>query len=69
MAYVWQTSITSGNVSCIENGKYLPSSTALIELSQVLDCSIDWILTGNTSTDNISESDRKLLEYFFLLHP
>ena len=41
-----KTSISSGNLSCIENGKYLPSATALIELSAILDCSIDWILTG-----------------------
>jgi len=44
-----QTSISSGNLSCIENGKYLPSAVALIELSKVLKCSIDWILTGEPS--------------------
>lgn len=49
-----KTSISSGNLSCIENGKYLPSSIALLELSKILECSIDWILTGKSS---ISESD------------
>ncbi len=48
-----KTSISSGNLSCIENGKYLPSAVALLELSKILDCSIDWILTGQSS---ISES-------------
>lgn len=48
-----ETSISSGNLSCIENGKYLPSAIALLELSKILDCSIDWILTGKSS---ISES-------------
>lgn len=66
-----QTSVTSGNLSCIENGKYLPSSVALLELSRVLDCSIDWILTGkssinkNTSYLDITDAtDRKLLNFF-----
>lgn len=65
------TSISSGNLSCIENGKYLPSATALIELSQILDCSIDWILTGNSKISNITDpldildsNEKKLLLYF-----
>lgn len=65
------TSVTSGNLSCIENGKYLPSSTALLELSRVLDCSIDWILTGESviskksSFLDITDSmDEKLLNLF-----
>lgn len=49
-----ETSISSGNLSCIENGKYLPSAVALLELSTILNCSIDWILTGKSS---ISECD------------
>ena len=48
-----ETSISSGNLSCIENGKYLPSAVALLELSKILDCSVDWMLTGKSS---ISES-------------
>ncbi len=65
------TSISSGNLSCIENGKYLPSATALIELSHVLNCSIDWILTGESKISNIEESldildsnEKKLLLYY-----
>lgn len=42
-----RTHISSGNLSCIENGKYLPSAVALIELSQILNCSVDWILMGS----------------------
>lgn len=41
--------ISSGNLSGIETGRYLPSAVALIELSKILDCSIDWILTGDSS--------------------
>lgn len=39
--------ISSGNLSSIESGKILPSSMALIGLSKILNCSIDWILKGN----------------------
>lgn len=42
------TGISSGNMSGIESGKSLPSASALIELSKILDCSVDWILTGNS---------------------
>lgn len=69
-----QTSVTSGNLSCIENGKYLPSAVALVELSRVLKCSIDWILTGkskiteNTAALDILDSkDKQLLKYFHSL--
>lgn len=48
-----ETSISSGNLSCIENGKYLPSAVALLELSKILNCSIDWMLTGESSISNI----------------
>ena len=43
-----KTGISSGNLSGIENGKYLPSTSALLELSKILECSIDWMLTGES---------------------
>lgn len=48
-----KTGISSGNLSGIEAGKSLPSASALIGLSQVLDCSIDWILTGSSPKSEI----------------
>lgn len=42
----------SGNLSEIENNKYLPSAETLLNISHVLDCSIEWILTGE---DRISD--------------
>lgn len=66
-----KTNISSGNLSCLENGKYLPSALALIELSSILECSIDWILTGkypNPEKENlpVAETDEEifLLEAF-----
>lgn len=49
-----KTSISSGNLSGIENGDTLPSAQALVRLGEALNCSVDWILTGknfdNTTT-------------------
>lgn len=39
--------ISSGNISDIENGNRLPAAATLVQLSLVLHCSVDWILTGN----------------------
>lgn len=44
-----QTGISSGNLSSIENGNVLPSATALVALSEILGCSVDYILKGNSS--------------------
>lgn len=58
-----ETSVSSGNLSCIENGKYLPSAVALLELSKILNCSIDWILTGKSSiSENTLALDTKETE-------
>ncbi len=63
-----ETSISSGNLSCIENGKYLPSAVALLELSKILDCSIDWILMGKSSISEnsliLDNKETKLLNGF-----
>ncbi len=62
-----QTSISSGNLSCIENGKYLPSAIALVELSKILSCSVDWILTGDSSFSNnfsFNIKEKELLNNF-----
>jgi transcriptional regulator with XRE-family HTH domain len=64
-----QTSISPGNLSCIENGKYLPSAIALTELSKVLNCSVDWILTGEQKITNgvnniLTNKDYTLINYF-----
>lgn len=55
-----ETGISSGNLSDIENGKKLPSTPALISLSKILDCSVDWILTGETpKSENTVLSDER----------
>lgn len=63
-----ETGISSGNMSEIENGNKLPSTPALISLSAILDCSIDWMLKGETpNRENAFLSDEResqLLEGF-----
>lgn len=55
------TGISSGNMSEIENGNKLPSTPALISLSDILDCSIDWILKGESLNREICDfSDPRL---------
>lgn len=65
-----KTGISSGNMSDIERGNRLPAATTLAQLSEILDCSIDWILTGNSPLSenlifpDIGEKDQKLLSLF-----
>ncbi len=40
--------ISSGNLSDIENGNRLPAASTLVQLANALECSIDWILTGES---------------------
>lgn len=53
-----ETGISTGNMSEIENGIKLPSTPALISLSNILDCSIDWILKGK-SLNRDTETDQR----------
>jgi transcriptional regulator with XRE-family HTH domain len=66
-----QTQKSTGNLSELENGKYLPSTKALLLFSDIYRVSIDWILTGRTDTkipsDNNPPSffpDEELKPYF-----
>lgn len=66
-----KTGISSGNMSDIENGKKLPSSSTLCMLSNVLNCSIDWILTGEypkcENLIDLNEQEIKLVKQFRIL--
>lgn len=63
--------ISSGNMSDFETGKKLPSALSLIALSDILECSTDWILTGQTykSEQNFltNESEKQLINLFHQL--
>lgn len=63
-----ETGISSGNMSEIENGNKLPSAPALISLSAILDCSIDWMLKGDIpdSENNflLNERETQLINGF-----
>ncbi|MCI8503639.1 MAG: helix-turn-helix domain-containing protein [Hungatella sp.] len=40
--------IRTGHLSELENGKSLPSTPTLLKLSKLFNCSVDWILFGET---------------------
>ena len=44
-----KTGISSGNMSDIERGNRLPAANTLLQLSEVLQCSIDYLLRGKSS--------------------
>lgn len=56
-----QTGISSGNLSGIESGKSLPSASAVIELSKILQCSTDYILTGSEHSNSSILENRSLI--------
>ena len=68
-----KTGISSGNMSDIERGNRLPAATTLVQLSEILECSIDYLLTGkslsqensNASLDeNSKTSESQLLKFY-----
>lgn len=63
--------ISSGNMSDFETGKKLPSALSLIALSDILECSTDWILTGQAyKSEQIfltNESEKQLINLFHQL--
>lgn len=42
------TEVSANNISGFENDRYAPSFSVLIPICRVLECSIDWLLTGST---------------------
>ena len=62
-----QCGIASGVLSRIENGKNVPSAIAFYKLSEVLQCDMNWLLTGDSknSTDTqLSSIENSLLNGF-----
>lgn len=57
------TGISKGNVSDLENDKVAPSAKALIALSNFLNVSTDWLLTGkdnaNKTVENTTSTDNE----------
>lgn len=63
-----KTGISSGNMSDIEQGNRLPAAATLAQLSEVLQCSVDYILTGKSPyVENflpLSPQESDLLKFF-----
>lgn len=62
-----QCEITSGALSKIENGTRVPSVLSFYSLSQVLKCSVDWLITGDSSFEKnvqICSKEEEVLSAF-----
>lgn len=64
-----RTGISSSNITAIEKGSVLPSAKTLIGLSEILDCSTDYLLTGKEYGENRTPDIRttQLLSYFYTM--
>lgn len=57
--------ISSGALSMIENGKRVPTIAVMYKLACVLGCSIDWLITGASPDEEISNSDTEKLLHLY----
>lgn len=57
------TGLSSGNISSWENGKFLPSATALALLSDQYDVSVDWILKGNITMSQQTQKVEAIFDH------
>lgn len=59
--------ISSGALSSIENGGRTPSAVAFLQIAQALDCSMDWLATGespNVKNEHLCKYEDELLKGF-----
>lgn len=62
-----ETGISTGILSAWERGEKLPSAPSLIKLANILSCSVDWILFGETQESLKSELPSSLSQNDILL--
>lgn len=62
-----QCGIASGALSQIENGTRTPSILIFYKLSQTLQCNVDWLITGKSTNQKMSDNETEMLSYFNLL--
>lgn len=56
--------ISSGTLSNWKNKGMLPDGKKLIELSQIFEVSIDYLLTGKSSEPKLTDKEEELLKHF-----
>lgn len=62
--------IASGALSKIENGIRTPSVIIFYKIAQILECDMEWLITGNCSNSHITnfcQKEEKILHNFQLL--
>ncbi len=53
------TGLSTGNLSELENDKFLPSANALMQFRKIFHVSIDWILTGKECNTTLNPKIRE----------
>ena len=53
--------ISSGSLSMIENGKRIPTIAVIYKIASILDCSVDWLITGHSPNKEFIDNDEKKL--------
>ncbi len=61
---VEKTGISKAAISKYMNAKQIPDVKELYKISQILDESMEWILTGTSTNGNLSDEDRMILEAY-----
>lgn len=61
------TGIPNGTLSKYENNKNSPSLENLYSLSQILEVSTNWIITGKEELNNLSDEEISLLDKYKML--
>lgn len=59
-----QCGIASGALSQIENGTRIPSVLIFFKLAQTLQCTVEWLITGESTNKFINENEFEMLWYF-----
>ena len=58
------TGLSKGNISSWENAKFFPSAWALVQLSELYGVTVDWILKGEATMQNLSPQTQKVEAVF-----
>lgn len=59
-----RTGLSKAALSNYTNGNRLPETEALYKISVVLNTTMEWLLTGKTTDENITEEERILLNNY-----
>ena len=62
-----KTNISKAAISNYFNGNRIPDTESILKLSIVLDTSIEWLLTGKSTNENLTEDELEVIQKFRIL--